>query len=77
MNWISYHDIFQTIVNDNISMTKIQTYFYVASWIGTPLIFLVNMQLQEQLTFEKTFHNERMFVNQIVSGNGTFQAIKM
>ncbi|XP_065370933.1 uncharacterized protein LOC135963086 [Calliphora vicina] len=90
LEWISYRDMFKTLVHQNNSLTKVQKYFYLkSSCTGTPLS-LVNEYPAAESSYdlawdalEKRFHNERKLVEQILKrlfsippSDGTLKNIK-
>lgn len=73
LDWISYRDMFKSLVHQNNSLTKVQKYFYLkSSCTGTPLS-MVNEYPAAETSYdlawealEKRFHNERKLVDQIL-----------
>ncbi|XP_075163287.1 uncharacterized protein LOC142235924 [Haematobia irritans] len=90
LEWIAYRDMFNTLVHQNSSLTKVQKYFYLkSSCTGTPLSMVSEYPAAESSydmawdALEKRFHNERKLVEQILKrlfsippSNGTFKNIK-
>lgn len=91
IDWISYRDMFKSLVHQNNSLTKVQKYFYLkSSCTGTPLS-MVNEYPAAETSYdlawdalEKRFHNERKLVEQILkrffsipNTDGTFKSIKV
>ena len=90
LEWMSFRDMFLSLVHYNHSLSKVQKYFYLkGSCVGTPLS-LVNEYPATESSYdlawealERRFHNERKLVEQILKrlfsippSNGSFQSIK-